>query len=107
MAWKKVLDDLGLAGVHYEAMKGNFEQNARYISKDRKLTEIGVKPMGNGKKRSLMEFKKQIENGESVLDIAERNFFFSMTKFPDYPSLRGPLRGEFCFVTKLTVTAVP
>ena len=29
--------------------------------------------MGNGKKRNLLDFKKQIEDGKAVLDITEEN----------------------------------
>jgi len=70
-AWKKVFKALGLEKMHFEKMQGNFAQNAKYISKEGQLVEIGEKPMGNGKKRTIFEYKKQIENGESVLDIAE------------------------------------
>ena len=51
-------------------MQGNIAQNAKYISKEGKPVEVGIAPMSNGKKRMLMEYKKQIEIGEDVLDIA-------------------------------------
>ena len=70
-SWKKVFKKLGLEKMHFERMLGNFAQNAKYISKEGKLVEVGIKPMGNGKKRTLLEYEKQIENGEAVLDIAE------------------------------------
>ncbi|AIF71517.1 replication-associated protein [McMurdo Ice Shelf pond-associated circular DNA virus-7] len=72
MAWKKHFQLLGL-DMHYEAMQGNFSQNTKYISKEGQLTELGVKPMGSGKKRTLLEYKKQIEAGAHVLDIAEED----------------------------------
>ena len=69
-AWKKVFEELGLGKMHFEKMLGNFAQNEKYIAKEGCLIEVGDKPMGNGKKRSLMEYKTRIEEGESVLDIA-------------------------------------
>jgi len=42
-----------------------------YVSKEGTLIELGVKPMENGKKCTLLEFKERIETGEAVLDIAE------------------------------------
>ena len=59
--------------MHFEKMQGNFAQNAKYVSKEGQLEELGIPPMGNGNKRSLLEYKKQIENGEHVMDIAEDN----------------------------------
>ena len=62
-SWKKVFEALGLEKMHFERMQGNFAQNAKYISKEGKLFEVGIKPVGNGKKRTLLEHKKQIEIG--------------------------------------------
>jgi len=59
--------------MHFERMQGNFAQNSKYIEKEGNLVEIGEKPMGNGKKRNLLDFKKQIEDGKAVLDIASEN----------------------------------
>lgn len=36
--------------------KGNLQQNEAYCSKDGLYTELGVKPMGDGKRRDLAEF---------------------------------------------------
>jgi len=72
-SWKKVFKELDLDKMHFEQMQGSFAQNSKYISKEGKLVEIGIKPMGNGKKRTLLEYKKQIEDGEHVLDIAEKD----------------------------------
>jgi len=85
-SWKKVFKALGLEKMHFEQMQGNFAQNVKYISKEGKLTELGVKPIGNGKKRTLLEYKKQIEDGEHVLDIAEDN-----EKFGTYLQYRSGL----------------
>ena len=35
------------------------------------MVDIGLRPMGNEKKRTLLEYKKQIEAGQHVLDIAK------------------------------------
>ena len=72
-AWKKVFAALGLEKMHFERMQGNFAQNSKYIEKEGQLVEIGERPMGNGKKRHLLDFKKQIEDGKAVLDIASEN----------------------------------
>jgi len=72
-AWKKVFKALDLEKMHFERMQGNFAQNSKYIEKEGQLVEVGEKPMGHGKKRVLLEFKKQIEEGKAVLDIAEEN----------------------------------
>jgi len=57
-------------------MKGSFAQNVVYVSKEGKLTELGVKPMANGKKRTLLEYKKEIDNGKDVLAIADSDDLF-------------------------------
>ena len=56
----------GVGGLFDFCTNGNFAHNAKYISKDGKLVEIGLRPTGNGKKRRLLEYKKQIEAGEHV-----------------------------------------
>ena len=70
-AWKKLFVILGLETMHFEQMKGSFAQNDDYVSKEGKLTELGVKPMSHGKKRTQLEFKKEIDAGKDVLDIAD------------------------------------
>ena len=70
-SWKKVFTKLGLEKMHFEQMVGSFEQNDVYVSKEGKLTELGVKPMPNGKKRKLLDYKKEIDAGKDVLEIAE------------------------------------
>ena len=52
-------------------MKGSFAQNTDYVSKEGKVTELGVKPMANGKKRTLLEYKREIDDGKDVLAIAD------------------------------------
>jgi len=75
-AWKKYFLSIGLGSMHFERMKGNFPQNAEYISKEGKLTELGVKPMDNGHKRVLLDYKKEIDNGKDVLAIADSDEMF-------------------------------
>lgn len=48
--WKKVFP-----GDHIEQMYGTFAQNDAYCSKESELISFGIKPMENGKKRSLQE----------------------------------------------------
>ena len=47
-----------------------------YVSKEGTLIEIGVKPMENGKKRKLLEFKEAIDLGKNVLEIADSPSLF-------------------------------
>lgn len=46
--WKKIFP-----GDHIEQMRGTFADNDKYCSKESEMTTFGVRPMGNGKKRSL------------------------------------------------------
>ena len=47
-----------------------------YVSKEGTLIEIGVKPMENGKKRKLLEFKEAIDLGKNVLEITDSPSLF-------------------------------
>ncbi|ALY05860.1 replication-associated protein [Ctenophore-associated circular virus 3] len=60
-------------GAHIEEMKGNFRQNEVYCSKEGTYTEFGIKPMENGKKRSLAEMKEQLDNGEKPVEVATKS----------------------------------
>jgi hypothetical protein len=75
-AWKKLFAKLGLEKMHFEQILGSFAANSKYVEKEGQLVEIGEKPMANGKKRKILEFKHQIEQGKAVLDIAteDENF---------------------------------
>ena len=42
-----------------------------YVSEEGKVTESGVKPMGNAKKRTIFEYKKEIDDGKDSLAIAD------------------------------------
>lgn len=44
-------------------MEGTFAQNDKYCSKENDLTCFGVKPMGNGKKRSLSDLCAEVTSG--------------------------------------------
>jgi len=64
-AWRKLFKP------HFVAMcKGNLHQNENYCSKTGDYTEIGVKPMGNGKKRALEQVCDRLREGEALEDIA-------------------------------------
>lgn len=60
--WRKLLSP-----HHFEQCMGTLEENDKYCSKDGLYTEYGLKPMGNGKKRSLQELCTHI------VDAAENN----------------------------------
>lgn len=70
-AWKKLFP-----GAHIEEMKGNFRQNTTYCSKEGSYQHFGEKPMENGRKRTVLQYKERIDNGERVLDIAEDDEMF-------------------------------
>lgn len=46
--WKKIFP-----GDHIEQMRGTFDQNDAYCSKQGQLVTFGTRPMGNGKRRDL------------------------------------------------------
>lgn len=62
--------------THFEKCHGNLEQNDRYCKKEGKWTEFGTKPMGNGKKRVLLQLKEEIEKGERVSKLQKTDEFF-------------------------------
>lgn len=66
--WKKIFP-----GDHIEQMRGTFAQNDAYCSKEGQLTCFGIKPMENGKKRSLAELCDAVvtaaESGQHLADI--------------------------------------
>lgn len=59
-AWKALFPT-----AHILKMRGTFTQNQRYCSKEGQLIEYGVRPMENGKKRTVAEVVQAIEQGES------------------------------------------
>ena len=65
-----------LSPHHFEKCIGNLHQQEKYCSKDGQYTEYGVKPMGNGKKRTLLDIKERIDNGEKLYDIQEEESAF-------------------------------
>jgi len=68
---KGVAKDLGKC--HVEKMFGNLTQNEDYCSKENNLTTLGMKPMENGKKRTLEEAAGEIAAGMSVDSLALEN----------------------------------
>jgi len=56
--WKKIFPE-----AHIERMRGTFAQNEKYCSKEGKLTELGTRPMENGKKRKLQDFCDEVVQG--------------------------------------------
>jgi len=56
--WKKIFKT-----AHIEQMRGTFQQNEKYCSKEGKLTEMGTPPMDNGKKRSLQDLCTEVREG--------------------------------------------
>lgn len=59
--WKKVFP-----GDHIEQMRGTFAQNDAYCSKESQLTCFGVKPMENGKKRTLADLCSQVVEAAEI-----------------------------------------
>lgn len=69
--WKKIFP-----GAHIEPMRGQIRENLAYCGKEGNLIEFGEKPNENGKKNCLLDFKRKLDNGEAVLDIAEKDEHF-------------------------------
>lgn len=57
---------------HVEKMLGSFVQNDVYCSKQSQLQELGLRPMGDGQKRTLKDFTDEIirRPGVAPVDIA-------------------------------------
>ena len=79
-AWKKLFTSLGLEQMFFYRMKGSLIHNRDYCSNEGKLTELGVKPQDNGRKRTLSEYKAQIDDGKDVRALA------AASAFPQYRS---------------------
>lgn len=62
--------------THFERCNGTLEQNEAYCKKQGKYTEHGVKPMGNGKKRVLLQIKEEIESGQRVSKLQKTDQYF-------------------------------
>lgn len=58
--WKKIFP-----GAHIEQMRGSFVQNEKYCSKQSELIEFGQKPMHDGKRRSDLLVKDEIDKDPS------------------------------------------
>lgn len=58
---------------HFEFCKGNLQENEAYCKKQGVYHEFGVKPMGDGKKRSLMNIKTRLEDGERLFKIQKED----------------------------------
>lgn len=98
--WQKLFP-----GDHIEQMKGTFTDNERYCSKQSDLKEFGVRPMDNGKKRSLAEV------ADLVVTAAEDKVpFYNVFERQDAPALSqyygGVQKVYDLFVTK-RVKAIP
>lgn len=74
--WKKIFP-----GDHIEQMRGTFSQNDAYCSKESNLTTFGLKPMGNGEKRSLEDLSHTVTEaglqGQRLSEIVTREEFRS------------------------------
>jgi len=62
--------------IHMEPMMGTFRENRAYCSKEGQLVEFGEKPNENGIKTTIINFKRKIDAGEQVLDIADSEDYF-------------------------------
>lgn len=74
--WNKVFSHL-TPHTHIEKMEGTFAQNEAYCSKEGNYTKIGEVPMANGNKRSLLQVKEAIDNGEKLTDIVQNDEHFA------------------------------
>lgn len=72
--------------IRMEVMRGTLRSNDAYCSKQGRLIEFGEKPEENGQKTTLLRYKRKIEEGEQVNEIAEED-----AMFPTYLQYRNGL----------------
>jgi len=92
--WKKCFP-----GAHIEHMKGRLRESAAYCSKEGSLTEHGEKPNENGVKTTLVNYKRKIDEGQNVLEVAEQEDYF-----PTYVQYRNGLNSYAQHVRKKAKT---
>lgn len=90
---KRELGD-GFSTAHFEAAKGNSEENRRYCSKEKDFEEYGsVATSSQGRRTDLDEIKRKIEEGASSREIAD-NYFSQWVvyrrSFEEYRALLQP-----------------
>lgn len=98
IAWKKLFP-----GAHIERMKGNYEQNDTYCSKESTLTKLGERPMLNGLRKEESDMKKLVEaNPKTRLekhfqDTGNRSFLVFNRAFDNYRKylLEETIKGDF------------
>lgn len=56
--------------AHIEQMRGTFEQNDTYCSKESQLVKLGTKPRENGQRGDLALFCERLSTGEKLKEIA-------------------------------------
>lgn len=61
---------------HLEKMYGSVLESEGYCSKETRLTEFGTKPNENGKTTSVLSYKRKLEEGQNVLDVAQEDEHF-------------------------------
>lgn len=69
--WRELLQPM-----HFELCNGTLQDNAKYCSKEGQLKEYGVKPMGSGHKRVLLEVKERLEAGDRLNTIKRHDAAF-------------------------------
>lgn len=80
-AAKQRLVRIGLPdSIHVEIARGNAQQNITYCTKDGQFVEGGDRPKGQGKRTDLDDVADAINNGSSLIEIANQ-FPTSFIKF--------------------------
>lgn len=69
--WRKFFPNIRL-----DPMRGTFRESRAYCSKEGRLIEFGEKPNENGVKSVLVNFKRKLDEGDSVLAVAEQEDYF-------------------------------
>lgn len=88
---------LGTARVHLEPMRGRFEDNEKYCSKQGELLEFGTKPARNGERVDYTAFYDALKSGKTDLELMESDFnaFNKFSKTVDrFRSLTPPVRTQ-------------
>lgn len=74
--WKKIFPT-----AHIEPMRGNFQENEVYCSKEGKLVEFGQKPMKNGHRRDLTDLCEAIVSGTPLDKVIVKDYAVTFVQY--------------------------
>ena len=75
--WEKIFKPYMTVHWNFEQMRGSFQSNQKYCSKEGKLEEYGERPF-QGMRRDLLSLKRKLDEGIKPLDLAEDDEYFGV-----------------------------